>query len=166
AALVSDAATVWSARCADAGVRFVLDAPTTITAYTDPRRLRQVLDGLLENALRVTPAGRPMVLATRAEHGVAVVQVRDGGPGLAADEYPVAFERGVLNARYSGTRPVGTGIGLALVHGLVVRMGGTIEAGPAREGGATFTVRLPMIRTPPSSPGGMPATPGSAPRPR
>lgn len=142
-ALVAETATVWSARCAAAGVRFSLEAPgSPVVVHADPRRLRQVLDGLAENALRVTPAGRPMVLALSGGPGMAVLQVRDGGPGLSPEEYPLAFERGVLNARYSGSRPVGTGIGLALVHGLVSRMGGVIEAGPAAEGGAAFTVRF------------------------
>ncbi|SDD80525.1 Histidine kinase-, DNA gyrase B-, and HSP90-like ATPase [Actinokineospora iranica] len=72
-----------------------------------------------------------------------MLRVRGGGPGLAPEEYAMAFERGMLNARYSGSRPVGTGIGLALAHGLVTRMGATIEAGPAAEGGAAFTVRIP-----------------------
>ncbi|WP_026423152.1 HAMP domain-containing sensor histidine kinase [Actinokineospora inagensis] len=143
-ALVADSAEVWSARCAAAGVRFAVEAPAhPVVVVTDPRRLRQVVDGLAENALRVTPAHRPIVLSLRESPGQAVLEVRDGGPGLAPEEYAVAFERGLLNARYAGSRPVGTGIGLALVHGLVTRMSGTISAGPAPEGGAAFTVRLP-----------------------
>jgi signal transduction histidine kinase len=114
-----------------------------VVAHTDPRRLRQVIDGLAENALRVTPAGAPIVLSLTEVPGAAVLQVRDGGPGLAEEEYRAAFERGLLHSRYQGIRPVGTGIGLALVHGLVTRMGGTIRAGPAPEGGACFTVTLP-----------------------
>jgi two-component system, OmpR family, sensor kinase len=56
----------------------------------------------------------------------------------------VVFERGALHDRYRGRRPVGAGgVGLALVHGLVTRMGGTIRAGPAPEGGACFTVAFP-----------------------
>ena len=70
--------------------------------------------------------------------------MRDGGPGLSEEDYRTAFERGALHSRYEGVRPVGTGIGLALVHGLVTRMGGMIEAGPAAEGGARFTVTLPL----------------------
>ena len=56
----------------------------------------------------------------------------------------MVFERGALHDRYRGRRPTGSGgIGLALAHGLVTRMGGTISAGPAPEGGVAFTVTLP-----------------------
>ena len=144
AALLAESAQVWHARCAAAGVAFSLEAPPhPVPARADPRRLRQVVDGLAENALRVTPAGAPIVLALRHGPGAAVLEVRDGGPGLSVEDYARAFERGALHSRYEGVRPVGTGIGLALVHGLVTRMGGRIEAGPAPEGGARFTVRLP-----------------------
>jgi two-component system sensor histidine kinase BaeS len=105
--------------------------------------VRQVLDGLLENALRVTPAGAVIVLAVRAEQGYAVLEVRDGGPGLRPDDLAVAFDRGELYRRYRGVRQVGTGLGLAIVAGLTTRLGGTVEAGHAVEGGARFTVRLP-----------------------
>jgi two-component system OmpR family sensor kinase len=136
--VVRSAAEVWHARCHARGVLFTLDVTASPVVRADARRLRQVIDGLMENALRVTPAGRPVVLALSS-----VLEVRDGGPGLAPEDYAVAFDRGVLHARYQESRPVGTGVGLALVHGLVTRMGGTIKAGPAAEGGAAFTVTLP-----------------------
>ena len=106
--------------------------------------MRQVLDGLMENALRVTPPGAPIVLAVRTDpDGRACAEVRDGGPGLSDDDLAVAFRRSALYQRYRGVRQVGTGFGLAIVAGLVTRLGGTVEAGHAREGGARFTVRLP-----------------------
>ena len=120
-------------------------------AVTDAARLRQVLDGLMENALRVTPAGAPIVLAVRTEaDGGACAEVRDGGPGLSDEDLAVAFRRSELHRRYRGVRQVGTGLGLAIVHGLVTRLGGTVEAGHAAEGGARFSVRLPA----PSRPAG------------
>jgi signal transduction histidine kinase len=153
AALAADAATVWSARCGEAGLRFALQAGPTAPVPADPRRLRQVVDGLAENALRVVPRGAPLVLATGGDATTAWLQVRDGGPGLAPEDYPVVFDRGVLHDRYRGRRPVGSGgVGLALVHGLVVRMGATIRATPAPEGGACFTVTFPVVRGPGLSP--------------
>ncbi|BCL14742.1 sensor histidine kinase [Micromonospora sagamiensis] len=154
--LVAAAADTWSARCAAVGLAFRVEVPAgPVPVYTDPGRIRQVVDGLLENALRVVPPGAPVVLAARPA-GVdpvagGVVEVRDGGPGFTDDDLAVVFERGALHRRYRGIRKVGSGLGLALAAGLVRRLGGTVTAGHAPEGGATFTVRLPGVphRTPP-----------------
>jgi two-component system OmpR family sensor kinase len=143
AALARGAAQVWAARCAAAGVEFRLHVAGPVPACFDPTRLRQAVDGLLENALRVTPAGSPIVLAAWADRGTAVLEVRDGGPGLTDSDLAVAFDRSALYERYRGLRQVGTGLGLAIVAGLVSRLGGTVEAGHAVEGGARFTIRLP-----------------------
>jgi signal transduction histidine kinase len=138
-------ARVWADRCAGSAIPFSLQAqPNPLWCWTDASRLRQILDGLLENALRVTPSGAPIVLAVRAKSATEVIaEVRDGGPGLTDDDLTVAFERSVLFERYRGIRQVGTGFGLAIVHGLVTRLGGTVEAGHSTEGGARFTVTLP-----------------------
>ncbi|MGA4730524.1 HAMP domain-containing sensor histidine kinase [Micromonospora taraxaci] len=146
--LAVDAEPAWSSRCAAVGVPFRLETPgRQVPAYTDPGRIRQVLDGLLENALRVVPPGSPVVLAVRpagADPAAGgVLEVRDGGPGFTDDDLAVAFERGALHERYRGVRKVGSGLGLALAAGLVRRLGGEIAAGHAPEGGAAFTVRLP-----------------------
>ncbi|MEW2492760.1 HAMP domain-containing sensor histidine kinase [Streptomyces nodosus] len=143
--LVREAATSWRGRCARHDVVFRLEHPgTAVMLSTDGFRVRQLMDCLLANALRITPAGRPVVLALRAAEGAVEVQVRDGGPGLTEDDVAVAFERGVLHERYRGLRPVGSGLGLAIAHRLASRLGGTLTArahGP--EGGAAFTLRLP-----------------------
>jgi two-component system sensor histidine kinase BaeS len=142
--LVRQAATVWADRCAAAGVALRVDLPgERVVTHTDATRVRQIIDGLAENALRVTPAGAPIVLAVYPDGDAAVVQVRDGGPGLSQEDLEVVFERSALYDRYRGVRRVGTGVGLALVAGLTRRLGGTAHAGAAREGGACFTIRLP-----------------------
>ena len=142
-ALVREMAAVWQVRCDQRGVPLVVTVPARpVVVDTDARRLRQVLDGLAENALRLLLPGRPLVLAL-TESSSAVLEVRDGGPGLAAEDFPVAFERGVLHEKYRGRRPGGAGLGLALAHSLVLRLGGTISAGPAQEGGVCMTIALP-----------------------
>lgn len=144
ATVVAEAAAAWRPRCAEVGVELRTESvPHAVPTYTDPGRLRQVLDGLVENALRLVPADAPIVLAVRAEPYSAVAEVRDGGPGLTDQDLAVAFEQGTLHERYRRVRQVGSGLGLALAHGLVNRLGGRIEAGHAPEGGARFTVRLP-----------------------
>jgi two-component system sensor histidine kinase BaeS len=140
-----DAAEVWRDRAEPEDVTFLLELPgEPLVARTDPIRVRQVIDNLAENALRVSPPGSVIVLAVRRDEGWAVVEVRDSGPGLTEDDIRVAFEPGVLHERYRGVRPVGTGLGLALVGRLAQGLGGYAEAGRAGEGGARFTVRLPL----------------------
>src|SRR5262249_29980658 len=110
--LVTAAAESWGGRCAAIGVVLRTELPTP-PGYvrTDPGRLRQVIDGLLENALRVVPPGAPVVLAVRAgSYGgpddttaalpvltlgqpYALLEVRDGGPGFTDDDLAVVFER-------------------------------------------------------------------------
>ena len=119
--------------------------PMPVPVRTDPGRIRQIVDGLLENALRVVPTGAPVVLAlVCAARSAASIEVRDGGPGFTDDDLAVAFERGALSQRYQGVRKVGSGLGLALAARLARRLGGAIEAGHAPEGGARFTVTIPL----------------------
>jgi signal transduction histidine kinase len=149
AELVRSAAEAWASRCAPDGPRLLTELPDApVLVETDPGRIRQVVDGLCENALRIVPAGAPLILAVRAGERAGIVEVRDGGPGFTDDDLAVAFERGALHQRYAGIRKVGSGLGLALAARLVNRLGGTIEAGHAAEGGARFTVAIPYpIRT-------------------
>ncbi|MGB7982628.1 MAG: HAMP domain-containing sensor histidine kinase, partial [Candidatus Nanopelagicales bacterium] len=146
AQLGADAAAVWSGRADREGVRFVDEVQRTPhPVRTDPVRVRQIIDNLMGNALRVTAEGAPVVLHVGAAPlpGQFVVEVRDGGPGLRADDLVVAFEPGELHARYRGVRKAGSGVGLALVARLAQRLGGAAQAGIAPEGGAAFRVLLP-----------------------
>lgn len=147
AELGADAARVWADRTAREGVRFVDEVDrTAFPVHTDPVRVRQIIDNLMENALRVTGDDAPVVLHVSAGPGPGqfVVEVRDGGPGLTPDDLVVAFEPGELHARYRGVRKVGSGVGLALVARLAQRLGGRADAGSAWEGGAAFRVVLPV----------------------
>lgn len=145
--VLRDAAAVWQARCTAKGARCELRLPDgPVVVETDARRIRQVVDGLADNALRLLPAGQVLVFELDRQGSQAVLQVRDGGPGLAPEDYPVAFEPGVLHRKYRDRRPGGAGLGLALVAGLVTRLRGQIQAGPAPEGGLAVTIRLPAAR--------------------
>jgi len=144
AELIRAAAQAWGPRCQPDGPQLVVESPPMpVWVETDPGRIRQVVDGLCENALRIVPPGAPLVLAARAGGEGGIVEVRDGGPGFTDDDLAVAFQRGALHQRYRGIRKVGSGLGLALAKRLVSRLGGTIEAGHAPEGGARFTVEIP-----------------------
>lgn len=134
--LLDEVAAAWAGRAATLDVTVSASGSGTIS--TDPRRIRQVIDGLVENALRATPAGGSVEV--RADGGV--IEVLDTGPGLATEDLAVAFDRGTLRARYRDIRPVGTGLGLSIASRLVARLGGTITVANRAEGGAAFTVLL------------------------
>ena len=144
--LVAGAGQVWRTRCDREGVEFMLESPETpLVVTTDAVRVRQIIDNLCENALRVTPQGQPLILALRAEADRVRIEVRDGGPGLSEDDLRVAFQPSALHDRYIGLRPVGTGVGLALVGTLAQRLGGGASVSAAPEGGAAFAVVLPRM---------------------
>jgi len=141
--LIDDAAKAWAAQADKLAIGLEVHAPDALGANADAERVRQLLDGLIENAARVTPAGGVIVVRAHADGGYVVMTVEDSGPGLAEGDAAVAFQRGRLHAKYESVRPVGTGLGLSIAARLAERMGGNIEAGNADTGGAAFTVRLP-----------------------
>ncbi|WP_306208273.1 sensor histidine kinase [Actinoplanes sp. RD1] len=141
--VVAAAGEAWTPRCTPSGPALTVRVPgEPVLVTTDPDRVRQIVDGLCENALRVVPAGAPLVLEVRAG---GVVEIRDGGPGFTDEDLRVAFDRGALQQRYRHVRKTGSGLGLALAARLTSRIGGTITAGHAPEGGAMFTLTFPYV---------------------
>jgi len=147
AAVLREAAGAAADRAARAGVpvQQLLEGP--LHAHVDPGRLRQVLDNLLDNATRSSPAGQPVVVMARPLPGGRVeAAVADRGPGIAAEDLPRAFDRGYLWSRYRGTRTVGSGLGLAIVKALCDAMGIAVRAEQAPGGGTVFRLVLPAAR--------------------
>jgi PAS domain S-box-containing protein len=111
----------------------------------DPVRLRQVVSNLLSNALRNTPPGGRITIATRTDGDDVVLSVSDSGRGIAPAMLARIFEPfDQIDA--PGSVRGGLGLGLAICRGLVEAHGGRIDAaseGPGR--GAVFTVRLATV---------------------
>jgi signal transduction histidine kinase len=120
------------------GVSLVSVAEGPAPAVADADRVLQVVSNLVENALRLTPAGGEVRIVAAPGR----LQVEDTGPGLNRDDCERAFERFYLHARYGRERPVGTGLGLALVKELTQAMGGTVEVSSVPGRLTVFTVRL------------------------
>lgn len=114
----------------------------------DSRLLAQALGNVLHNATLHAPAGSVIEIHTELAEGVLVLRVRDHGPGLGWDAEERLFEKFY---RAPGAPAGGTGLGLAITRGLLRAMKGDIEARTHPEGGAEFTLRLPVktSRTPP-----------------
>jgi PAS domain S-box-containing protein len=115
----------------------------------DPTRLEQIVTNLLANAVKYTPAGGEIVVATGSEDTGAVLRVRDSGAGIPPELLPRVFDLFVQGDRTLERMGGGLGIGLTLVRRLVELHGGTVEAASAGSNrGSTFTVRLPALAAP------------------
>jgi len=104
----------------------------------DEAQLHQVVLNLVTNALQAVDDGERIAVALRTEGRHAVLEVRDGGPGIAPEVRARIFE-----PFFTGRRE-GTGLGLFVSYGIVERHGGSIEVGDAPEGGALLRVRIPL----------------------
>jgi signal transduction histidine kinase len=120
-------------------VRLEVEADEVTPAQGDSDRVLQIVSNLVENALRLTPAGGVVRIVAEPRR----ITVEDTGPGLRADELPRAFERFFLYSRYGNERPVGTGLGLAIVKQLAEGMGGSVEAESEPGRSTRFRVTLP-----------------------
>jgi two-component system, OmpR family, sensor kinase len=125
-------------RAREAGVEVRVEGgPAPATA--DHGRALQVVTNLLDNAIRVSPAGADVTIAVAPGE----LRVSDQGPGIPEAELPRAFERFHLRARSGNGSPDGAGLGLAIVRELSEAMGGSVTAENLPDRGARFAVRLP-----------------------
>jgi signal transduction histidine kinase len=109
----------------------------------DAGRVEQILNNLVSNALRHTPAGGQIMIVLQHQSGGAVIQVMDSGPGIPAESLSRIFERFYRTDSARSRAQGGTGLGLAIARQLALAHGGDLTAGNRPEGGAAFTLRLP-----------------------
>lgn len=138
-------------RARDGGVD---DAPAPLATGTakpvvlaEEDKLRQVLANLIGNAIRFTPDGTPIEIATYGdkERGIAVLEIIDHGDGIPPQVRDKIFQR-FWRADSSRTRDTGgSGLGLAIVAAIVAAHQGTIGISETAGGGATFRVVLPLL---------------------
>jgi two-component system, OmpR family, sensor kinase len=138
--LLSAVSTRFAPRAREAGVRLTVSAPAAVPMLGDADRLAQVLDNLVDNALRHTATGGEVRLEASAQGAWAVVRVQDSGPGIPAEALPRLFER-FFRADRSGN---GVGLGLAICKEIIEAHRGTIAAENGAAGGAVFTARMPL----------------------
>ncbi len=140
AVLAADACS--DAVAADPGRPVALAAPDPVVVAGDHDHLRQAIANLVTNALRHTPDHTTIEVGARCRDGRAVVTVRDHGSGLDADALAHVFDRfwRTDKARVGA----GAGLGLSIVAAIAHEHGGTVTAANAPDGGAVFTIDLPV----------------------
>jgi signal transduction histidine kinase len=114
------------------------------TAEADADRLGTVLDNLIANALKFTPAGGRVEVTARVEDGRWTIRVADTGRGVPAGDLPHVFEPFYRGAHVVHEGLPGSGLGLSVARALVEGHGGEIDAQSTPGRGSTFTVRLPL----------------------
>ena len=144
AALVRAQVTVLSARAEHAGLDLGADAPTPVPAMGDEGQMSVLLENLIENALRYTPAGGVIDVSATLENGQPLLRVVDDGPGIAEPERQRVFERFFRGESAQRRASDGSGLGLAIVKAIAERHRATVELLPAAAGrGLEVRVRFP-----------------------
>ncbi len=110
----------------------------------DPQRISQILNNLLSNALRYTPDGGFIELNLSTTPSEVQLSLRDSGPGIPAEALPHVFERFYRADKGRSRAEGGTGLGLAIARKLAEAHGGRLTAANHPQGGAIFTLTLPL----------------------
>jgi two-component system sensor histidine kinase TctE len=111
-----------------------------LPVFGDEHALRDLIDNLLDNAIRYTPNGGHITLRTGYERG-AWLRVEDNGRGIPPEERTRVFDRFY---RVSGSGQPGSGLGLAIVNEVAQRHGAAVEIEDAADGvGTVFVIRFP-----------------------
>lgn len=127
--------------------RLEVICPDHLVAVFDPALLRLVLINLVQNAIRYSPAGKPIYMRAMNGNNEVVVEVVDEGPGIAREHQQKIFERFYRVDQARTRSEGGGGLGLAIVKWAMERMGGSVELTSAPQRGAVFSLRLQAARS-------------------
>jgi two-component system phosphate regulon sensor histidine kinase PhoR len=117
-------------------------AASDLAAWADEEAVSQILDNLVDNALKYTPAGGRIWVRWRGENGQVCLEVEDTGIGIPEQDLPRIFERFYRVDKARSRELGGTGLGLSIVKHLVQAMQGTVQATSQVGRGTRFEVRL------------------------
>lgn len=142
-AIIAASLSAAAARAQIQAVRLEATGPEDLLAPVDADRIRQVLDNLLDNALRVSPPESTITVAAGHDGEQIVIEITDEGRGFPTDFLPYAFDRFARADPARGRVHGGTGLGLAIVKAITEAHDGSVEATNSPSGGAVIRVRLP-----------------------
>lgn len=148
AVLVQDTVAGYASRLAEHGIVPELDIEQAHAwVHADPDRMRQVISNLTENVLRYARDGAWLGIRLRSDVGAAMVvlTISDAGSGLPEDVRQNLFQRFQRSDNSRSRATGGSGLGLSIVHMLVMRQGGSVAVDRSSRGGTRFTIRLPLL---------------------
>lgn len=123
------------------------DGDRALVAWGDEEALVQILDNLLDNAVKYTPQGGRVTVSWRREGEQVCLEVADTGIGIPAADLPRVFERFYRVDKARSREMGGTGLGLSIVKHLSQAMRGSVRAASRHGRGTTFTVCLPQAES-------------------
>ena len=121
------------------------EASAEVAAWADEEAIDQILDNLVDNAVKYTPAGGRIRVRWRSADGQVFLEVEDTGIGIPEQDLPHIFERFYRVDKARSRELGGTGLGLSIVKHLVQAMHGTVRATSRLGQGTTFCVQLPRV---------------------
>jgi two-component system phosphate regulon sensor histidine kinase PhoR len=142
--VLHNAIQVCRERAAAKDIDIALDCPDDLTGEMNAPLLEQAVVNLIDNAVKYSPAARPVQVEARAELGEILILVRDQGPGIAPEHLPRLFERFYRVDAGRSRKVGGTGLGLAIVKHIAQAHEGyvTLQSAPGK--GSTFFIHLPQ----------------------
>jgi len=131
------------------GLELILDVQASLPpVVVDPRRMRQVLDNLLDNAVKYTPDSKTIWLTVSQDIGspgsMVRLTIRDNGPGIPEDQLETVFEPFKQSNGHTSHHTRGFGLGLAICRGIIETHRGRIWAEAAPGQGASLIITLPI----------------------
>ena len=128
----------------DINFRIVRQAGLPETVLWDPERINEVTGNLLSNAFKFTPAGGTVELTAGPADSSVLIQVRDTGAGIPAEQLPHVFEKFYQADNQRAASAKGTGLGLAIAKEIVEAHRGQIRCESSVGRGTLFTLLLPI----------------------
>jgi len=119
--------------------------PEPVILRLDHQRMSQVVTNIVSNALKYSPTDLPVKVRVDQRDNVAVLQVSDAGPGIAADQQTRIFEPFYRTPEAQGSSKRGSGLGLAICKDIVEQHDGRIWCDSCVGKGSTFVVELPLL---------------------
>ncbi|HEY61864.1 MAG TPA: HAMP domain-containing protein [Anaerolineae bacterium] len=114
------------------------------SVFVDPQRIEQILHNLISNALRYSPENSEITIQLSTNENQLTISIRDSGPGIPEKAIPHLFERFYKTSKSRSREEGGTGLGLSIARKLAIAHHGNLTAENHPEGGALFTLTLPL----------------------